>query len=252
MIVLFLYIIFSLIITIYCLNLTYKSKLISGPKGLNGEEGSKGIQGIKGNKGSTGIKGEKGGKGPPGKPGARRGLQGVAGNDGNQGPQGLRGFRGFRGEDGDDGERGVIGNIGRSGISGSDGPPGKPGDYLYIDIDYDSCKSYNFDGFTREMKCGGYEVLVEINNDVNNYSGKCCKLKMSDKCINERAGTYLDKDLTSEELELKNKYDERFPESKGLYHKYKCDDGYTGKPQGDVYRCCRKEEEINLNYNKDY
>ena len=35
------------------------------------------------------------------------------------------------------------------------------------------------------MKCADNRVLIEVNNDINNYYGKCCELKMSDKCKNE-------------------------------------------------------------------
>ena len=250
MIVFILFIIFSLLITGCGIFYTYNYKLIPGPNGNIGPKGDHGPIGAKGTAGLRGSKGGKGSAGPPGKPGGRRGLSGPKGPDGDFGSTGLRGFRGFRGEKGDHGERGSIGNMGRSGISGPDGPTGDPGDYLYIDIDYDKCKIYPFNKKNREMRCGDYEVLVEINNDINNYFGKCCPLKMSDKCINKVASE-ITKELTTEEKKTKKKYDSRFPQSKNLYHKYDCENGMKGEPQGNVYRCCKKEND-KLNYNKDY
>lgn len=251
MIVFILFIIFSLSITGCGIFFTYKYKLIPGQNGNIGFIGDHGPIGAKGPKGPRGPKGLPGGKGPPGKPGGRRGLPGPKGQDGNIGPMGLRGFRGFRGENGDYGERGVIGKTGISGRPGNDGPVGDPGDYLFTEIDYDKCKIYPFNNKNREMRCGDYEVLVEINNDIDNYFGKCCKLKMSDRCINKVANEILSKKLTPEEIDTKNKYDSRYPQSKNLYHKYDCENGMVGEPHGNVYRCCKKE--INeINYNKDY
>ena len=250
MIILILYIVFSLFVTGCGIYVTYNYKLIPGPRGHKGPIGDLGPIGPYGQKGDKGEKGPRGGKGPPGKPGGPRGITGEKGKNGGKGPQGLRGFRGFRGDKGDDGERGIIGDIGRSGFSGPDGPTGDPGEYMLTDIDYSSCKIYQFDK-NREMKCGSNEVLTEINNDINDYYGKCCKLKNSESCINKVANQVLDKNLTEKELSLKNKYYSRFPQSKGLYFKYECDEGYYGKPQGNVYRCCRSENN-NFNYNKNY
>lgn len=252
MIVFIIYIIFSLLITGCGIFYTYKYKLLPGPRGSKGSKGPQGLMGAKGPSGPKGNKGSKGGKGPPGKPGGIRGIKGNKGPNGDMGPKGLRGFRGFRGDKGDTGERGLIGDIGRYGSSGPDGLTGDPGDYMITEIDYDKCRIYPFDK-NRETKCDAGEVIVEINNDFNNYNGKCCKLKMSNRCINKVANEILNKKLTNKELSIKNKYYKRLPQSKGLYFKYDCDEGYYGEPQANVYRCCQKESNSNnLKFNKNY
>jgi len=252
MIVLIIYIIFSLLVTGCGIFYTYKYKLIPGPSGVKGPKGSQGLQGPIGISGPKGRKGIPGGKGPPGKPGGLRGIKGDKGPMGNIGEQGLQGFRGFRGDKGIIGERGVIGNIGRAGMPGEDGQSGDAGDYMFTEIDYDKCKIYPFDK-NREMKCDVEEVMVEINNNIDNYYGKCCKLKMSTRCINKVANEVLNKNLTEKELLIKNKYSKRFPQSKGLYFKYDCDEGYYGEPQANVYRCCKKENDNNIyKFNKNY
>lgn len=250
MIVLILYIIFSLFITGCGIYFTYTYKLIPGPRGNKGPKGDRGINGAYGTKGPQGYKGPNGGKGPPGIPGGIRGPIGDKGSIGPKGPKGLRGFRGFRGDKGDSGERGLIGEMGRPGIPGPDGEVGDPGEYMYSEIDYDTCRIYPFDKF-REMKCGPSEVLIEINNDINNYFGKCCKLKLSERCVNKESSTVFDKKLTKEEKARKDKYYKRFPATKALYFKYDCDEGHYGEPQGNVYRCCKKQID-SYKYDKNY
>lgn len=249
MIVFIIYFICTYIIIITGLIFTNKIKTIPGPVGFIGKEGDIGQKGSKGEKGSRGNKGLKGGQGPPGKPGAIRGIMGPPGPDGPIGPKGLRGFRGFKGEKGDQGERGSKGFQGIDGLPGLQGDLGDPGEYIYNSIDYDKCTIHDFEFKSREMKCGDYEVLTEINNDDENYFGKCCKLKLNSECINKVAKTkwILEKDMTEKE----RKYKIRNPMTSSLYYEYDCEPGYKGTSQNEVFRCCLNNED-DLSFNKNY
>lgn len=248
MIAFIIYFLCTIIIVSSSLFTINKFKQIPGPKGFKGIKGDKGDSGIRGDKGINGPKGLKGPKGPPGKPGGPRGLPGPKGPMGDIGPKGLRGFRGFRGDKGDQGERGDRGFQGREGSPGLQGDFGDPGEYIFNEIDYDSCNIYPFDKF-REVKCGANQVLTEINNNYDNYYGKCCNIKMSRKCVNKIANTTwtLEKDMSDKEKE----YKKRFPMSSRLYYDFECDPGYKGKPQNSDFRCCIDDTEY-LNYNKNY
>ena len=248
MILFIIYILCTLIILFSSLFFINILKQIQGPKGFKGPSGDKGDIGPPGDKGIDGPRGLKGSKGPPGKPGGPRGLPGEKGISGDVGPKGLTGFRGFRGDKGDRGERGDRGFQGREGLPGSKGDFGDPGEYIYNEIDYDTCNEYEFDRY-REVKCGDGQVLVEVNNDYDNYYGKCCNIKMSRKCVNKIAKTTwtLEKDMSDKEKE----YKKRFPMSSRLYYDYDCDPGYKGRPQNTDFRCCLDDTEY-LNYNKNY
>ena len=248
MIVFIIYIICTLAIVISSLVTINKFKQIPGAKGFTGEPGDMGDIGPPGDKGPKGPKGLTGSKGPPGKPGGSRGLPGPKGIDGDQGPKGLTGFRGFKGDKGDDGERGDIGFQGMEGMPGRQGDVGDPGEYIYNEIDYETCNNYEFNNY-REMKCGNSQVLVEINNDFDNYYGKCCNIKMSNKCVNKKTKTKwtLEKDMSDAEKE----YKKRYPMTSRLYYEFDCEPGYKGKPQNTEFRCCLEDTE-NLNYSKNY
>lgn len=248
MIAFIIYFLCTIIIVFSSLISINKFKQIPGPKGFRGIPGDKGESGPIGDKGKNGPPGLSGSKGPPGKPGGARGLQGPKGDMGDIGPKGLRGFRGFRGDKGDQGERGDRGFQGREGLPGPQGDFGNPGEYIFNEIDYDTCNNYAFDKF-REVKCGDGQVLIEINNNQDNYYGKCCNIKMSRKCINKIAKTTwtLEKDMSEREMA----YKKRFPMSSRLYYDYDCDPGYKGLPQNTDFRCCIDDTE-NLNYNKNY
>jgi len=256
MIVFIIYFLFTIIITIFSLNFSYKFKKVKGPIGHTGNIGPKGDYGYDGPVGYSGPKGLTGPKGAPGKPGGRRGLKGPDGEIGTIGPKGLRGFRGIRGEKGFQGERGSIGLQGQGGQPGEEGSIGDPGEYLYNEIDYDKCSMHTFNK-DREMKCADNRVLIEINNDESNYYGKCCELKMSNKCKNKIAVSKwgIKKNMTEKEIELYDKYIKIYPLTNPLYFKYDCDVDYVGKPQGtrgNSFRCCLKEENNFDTYDKNY
>ena len=251
MIVFIIYFLFTLIIVFSSLLTINNFKQISGPPGFKGVSGDTGNSGIDGIKGIMGPRGRTGSKGPPGKPGGYRGLQGDKGPIGPQGPKGLTGFRGFRGDKGDNGERGDRGYQGREGLAGPNGLTGNPGEYIYNEINYDSCNTYEFDK-NREMKCGDGQILVEINNNNMNYYGKCCNIKMSTKCENKIAEKKWKLPTDDEITEIEKKYISKYPATQQLYYKYDCKSGYKGMPQfDDKFRCCLNDEE-QLIYNKNY
>ena len=256
MIVFIIYFLFTIIITIFGLYQSYTFKKVIGISGLQGDQGPKGPDGDNGLIGYSGYKGIEGPRGPPGKPGGRRGIKGPKGPPGDIGPKGLRGFRGFKGEKGFQGERGIKGMQGQNGQPGKEGSIGDPGEYLFTEIDYEKCSLHTFSK-DREMKCADNRVLTEINNDVNNYYGKCCELKMSDKCKNEITTSKwgIKKNMTEKEIELYDKYVKIYPLTHPLYFKYDCEPDYIGKPQGtrgNSFRCCLKEENNLDTYNKNY
>ena len=250
MIVFVIYFLFTLIIVFSSLATINNFKQIPGPPGFKGIKGEVGEQGPKGDKGLKGNIGIKGSKGPPGKPGGSRGLPGEQGSMGPQGPKGLTGFRGFRGDNGDDGERGDRGFQGREGLPGPKGLTGIAGEYVFNEIDYETCNTYDFDK-NREMKCGSGQVLIEINNNSNNYYGKCCNIKMTTKCVNKKAGKDWTLPTDEEVTEIEKKYIARYPGTQQLYYNYSCEPGFKGVPQGKEFRCCLDDVE-NLDYNKNY
>ena len=243
------YLLCAITISISCLYFINIYKQISGIDGLKGDNGSQGDKGPDGQIGSRGPKGTKGSKGPAGSPGGRRGLEGENGIQGYQGDRGLRGFRGFRGDKGDRGERGDRGFQGPEGAPGINGNTGDAGEYIYDLIDYDRCTIRNFDSSSREMMCGENEVMTEINNEIDNYFGKCCMIKISNECINKESNTpwKLEKDMSEREKESKR----IFPMTARLYYNSDCESGYISKSQNEVFRCCLNNEE-SLNYSKNY
>lgn len=276
MLVLLLYLIFTLIICCGAVAYNYYNKQQEGSKGL------KGFPGPRGDKGDIGDKGDKGRMGPRGLRGIRgdnNSIQGIRGDKGYMGPKGDKGFqgyRGFKGPKGYDGEIGRPGLQGKIGDTGPPGPQGDPGEYTYTDIDYKSCKTITFDKKTREMKCPRNHILTGINNVDDNYDGYCCKLKINESCRNmplakllndhkpEMVGTeYEPNYLTEKEERRKYGYMSFYNQNYyKLYYldNYKCE---TGKPKikGDSskIRCCNEEtnniieeeeEKEELNYEK--
>ena len=218
-------ILYYIVIFILIIYFTYKNlKLrdIKGPEGPRGDVGDEGKQGYKGTKGAVGIMGNTGLRGRRGDAYGEQGPTGYPGYIGPPGEKGFKGYRGYKGFKGDSGERGRRGNKGRVGNAGSDGPRGFNGEYIYNQIDENSCKFIPFNK-DREVKCPYGHVLTGIKNELDNYEGKCCKFKVSGNCKDFNLSTQLldhkeemvgtpneSKYLTYEEQEIKNMFSDKF------------------------------------------
>ena len=226
----------AIFINFICLILIIRNKKKKlGDKGLQGDIGPIGLQGSDGNQGIRGPDGDQGSRGPPGKNGGSRGDQGLQGDLGPQGNQGFKGFRGKQGIQGPNGDKGQKGSKGSKGLAGFNGDRGNNGEYNITDIDYNKCNIYPFNKQTREMKCPFNRVLVEIKNDINDYQGVCCSLKINNECVNSITNKDFD---DSSYNELNDATITPYPSTKSLHMKYKCPENYEGKPIGKVMRCC--------------
>ena len=260
MIVLIFYLVFISFSCSIITYLNYIQKKVPGPKGLKGPPGEKGDKGFDGYKGEIGRMGRRGYRGPRGSNNGVQGLTGDMGYIGEKGPIGLKGYRGFKGRKGDKGEIGIKGTKGRDGNPGPRGKEGDAGEYIYTEIDYDSCEIIPFDTDTREVKCPKNYFLTGINNVTDKHDARCCKLKLDESCRNmplarqlfdykkEMVGTEFEyKYLTEEEESRRDKYRDFYGNYVKLHYldNYKCDKGGIPVIKGDSakVRCCKKEDE---------
>lgn len=265
------YLITILLITIYITYINYTYKLNYGPKGPKGDKGIKGDKGPKGDNGNEGLYGDKGSKGFESINFNLIGPKGIKGIKGDIGPIGIRGYRGFKGDKGEIGERGSKGLKGLNGPTGYDGPRGNSGEYDYSLIDEKKCKIIPIN-FMKTIKCPYEYILTGIIKEDNIYSGKCCPIILNNECkdkplaqkLNKFKGIlvgteYESKNLTKEEQEIKNRYEEIYKSNYVLFYKgeYKCDDNLVPNMKGSVtqLRCCMSDNMDNdekLNYLKLY